>query len=79
MTIPEAPLTLAAVARPGDTVVIGFSRPLEEEEVQWMEESFRPLIDRGIQVAFADQVSSMVIIRPDDEDIDDWGDGGQVR
>lgn len=65
----DTPITLAAVARPGDTVIIGFGRSLSDEEVGWMEESFRPLIDRGIQVAFADQVTSMVVAK--------GGDGGQ--
>lgn len=72
---PVPDVTLAAIARPGDTVVIGFCRSLSDEEVEWMEESFRPLIDQGIRVAFADQVGSIVVMRPDDEDIDDWGDG----
>lgn len=71
---PETPLTLAAIARPGDTVIIGFDRPLSDEEVGWMEESFAPLKDRGVTIAFADQVTSMVVVRPDDEDIDDWSD-----
>ena len=72
MCAPETPLTLAAIARPGDTIVIGFDRPLDDQEVEWMTETFKPLTERGIQVAFADQVTSIVVARPDDEDIDDW-------
>lgn len=74
---PDTPVTLAAIARPGDTVIIGFSRALTDEEVEWMTESFNHLIEKGIQVAFADHVSSMVVARPheaDVEEINDWGD-----
>lgn len=60
-------VAVAAVARPGDTVIIGFFRPLNDEEVEWMEDSFRPLTEAGIKIAFADQVSSILVARPEVE------------
>lgn len=69
---PHTAYQLAAIARPGDTVIIAFHGNLTDDDIQALDESFQPLIDRGIQVAFTDQVSSIIIARPD-EDIDDWG------
>ncbi len=54
----------AAVARPGDTLFIGFSEPLDEETIEALEENFRPYIEAGIQVGYIDNVSSMVVMRP---------------
>jgi hypothetical protein len=73
MPTPETPLTLAAVARPGDTIIIGFNYALADDDIEALAESFAPLRDKGIEVAFADHVQTLVIARPDDEDIDDWG------
>lgn len=69
---------LAAVARPGDTVLIGFAHSLTDEDIEALDESFRPLIDQGIKVGFMDNVTSMVVFRPDEEVDDDaflpvWG------
>ena len=60
----EAPLYLAAVAKPGDTVLIGFAHSLTDEDIEALDESFRPLIDQGIKVGYMDQVTSMVVVRP---------------
>lgn len=59
-------LYLAAVARPGDTVLIGFAHSLSDEDIDALDESFRPLIEQGIKVGFMDQVTSMVVFRPDE-------------
>lgn len=56
---------IAAVARPGDTVLIGFADQLTDEDIEALDESFRPLMDQGIKVGFMDQVTSMVVFRPD--------------
>jgi hypothetical protein len=54
---------ISAVARPGDTVLIGFAHELSDEEVEAMDEHFRPLLDQGIKVGFLDQVTSMVVVK----------------
>lgn len=74
---PETPVVLAAVARPGDTIIFGFARAISDDEIETMIENFKPLTDSGIKVGFADQVTSMTIARTGgaDEEINDWGDG----
>lgn len=62
------PITLAAVARPGDTLLVGFAHNLTDEDIEALDESFRPLIDQGIKVGFMDQVTSMVVFRPEEDD-----------
>lgn len=61
-------LILAAVARPGDTILVGFSRELKDEDIEALDESFQPLVEKGIQVGYMDLVSSMVVTRPDGEE-----------
>jgi len=58
---------IAAVARPGDTVLIGFAHNLTDEEIEALDESFRPLAAQGLKIGFMDQVTSMVVFRPDEE------------
>lgn len=57
------PAHVAAVARPGDIVIIGFNRALSDEEVGWLTESFQPVADLGVKVGFADNVSSIVVVK----------------
>jgi len=59
---------IAAVARPGDTVLIGFAHSLTDEEIEALDESFRPIMDRGIKIGFMDQVTSMVVVLGDEAD-----------
>lgn len=58
---------IAAVARPGDTVLIGFAHQLTDEDIEALDESFRPLMDLGLKIGFMDNVTSMVVFRPDEE------------
>lgn len=58
--------SLCAVARPGDTVILAFGRELTDEDIEHLTEGFRPLKERGIEVAFTDQVESITVVRPDD-------------
>lgn len=58
---------IAAIARPGDTVLIGFEQELTEDDVEELDEAFEPLRSTGVQIGFTDGVSSMVVIRPGDE------------
>lgn len=61
VTMPAA----VAVARPGDTLVIGFSIPLDDDQYSQLAETFKPLTEQGIKVAFADHVTAMVVARGD--------------
>lgn len=54
---------IAAVARPGDTVLIGFAHELDDAEIAAIDENFRPLAEQGIKIGFLDQVTSMVVVR----------------
>lgn len=60
---------IAAVARPGDTVLIGFAHALTDEDVEALNESFQPLIDEGIKVGYMDQVTSMVVVKGPEPDV----------
>lgn len=55
-----------AVARPGDTLFIGFSNEVDDELIEALDEHFRPYIEAGIKVGYIDQVASMVVLRPDE-------------
>ncbi len=55
----------AAVARPGDTLVIGIAQRMSDDDYTVLYEQFQPLIDLGIKVAIADGVTSMVVVRPE--------------
>ena len=60
---------IAAVAKPGDTVLIGFAHNLTDDEIEALDESFRPLIDQGIKIGFVDQVTSMVVVKGPELDV----------
>lgn len=73
---------LAAVARPGDTVIIAFEGELSQEDIAQLEQGFEYLTRKGIEVAFTDQVRSMVVVseagdrltsEEEADHIDDWG------
>lgn len=63
---PENVGFIAAIAQPGDTVLIGFADPLDQEEIESLDEAFEPLRRTGVEIGFTDGVSSMVVIRPGD-------------
>jgi hypothetical protein len=66
---------MVAVAKPGDTVILAFGRSLTDEDIEHLEEAFKPLKEHGIEVAFTDQVEAITVVRPDDdEDINDRSD-----
>jgi hypothetical protein len=56
-------LYLAAVAKPGDTILIGFAHELYEEDIEALDRDFKPLTEQGIKVGFMDNVTSMVVVR----------------
>lgn len=54
---------IAAVARPGDTILVGFGYALSDAEIEEIERNFRPLVNQGIKIGFIDQVTSMVVAK----------------
>jgi hypothetical protein len=65
---PDTPMTLAAIARPGDTVILAFQGYLSDEDIDALTESFQHLKEKGVEIAFTDQVISMVVVRPEVEE-----------
>lgn len=57
-----------AVARPGDTILIGFSHELDDETIEAFDEHFRPYVEAGIKIGYLDQVTSMIVIKEGDGD-----------
>lgn len=62
----EGGAVTAAVARPGDTIVVAFSRAISDEEYTAFAENWKPLTEQGIKVAFVDQVASMIVAKGSD-------------
>jgi hypothetical protein len=52
-----------AVVRPGDTLVIAFSRPLGADEARALPDMFRPAIPESVHICLIDQVSGMAVVR----------------
>lgn len=60
---------IAALARPGDTILIGFDRTLTDEELDDLREGFQDFTETtGVHIAFVEHVTSMVVARPDGTD-----------
>lgn len=66
---------IAAVARPGDTVLIGFNSQLDDESLSYIDEQFREWSEQtGVKVALIADIAQMVVVRAaDDEDYPDAG------
>lgn len=56
---------VAATARPGDTVIVGFSEQLTEAEIEAARQHFEGLAEQGITVHFACPVSGIAVVRGD--------------
>ena len=54
----------AAVARPGDTIIIAMNRPVTEEDLVDIRRHFGYLFDQGIQFAVIEDAASMVVVKP---------------
>lgn len=55
---------IAAVAQPGDTILIGFAHPLTDEDIEAMDANFGPLIrETGVKIGYLDNVTGMVVIK----------------
>lgn len=67
----EQAVQLAAIARPGDTVLIGFERALTDEDLESLREGFQDFTETtGVHIAFVEQATSMVVVRPGGEEGD---------
>ena len=70
---------LAALARPGDTVLIGFDRTLTDEEFEDLREGFEGFTaTTGVHIAFVEHAVSMVVARPGEEGDDEGQPGDSV-
>jgi len=57
-------ITLAAVAQPGDTILIGIDRMLTDEELDELREGFKDFMETtGVYIAFVEHVTSMVVVK----------------
>lgn len=55
---------IAAVAEPGDTVLIGFDRTLSDEELDRLREDFGGFTETtGVHVAFVEHATSMAVAK----------------
>lgn len=62
---------VAGIAKPGDTVLIGFDHTLDEAELEAVYEAFRDFTNTtGIHVAVVERATSMIVARPGDDDLE---------
>lgn len=53
---------IAAVARPGDTILIGFDRSMTDDELIELRESFKGFTEvTGVHVGYIEHATSMVV------------------
>ena len=66
-TADDAIVTMAALARSGDTILIGFDRSLSDEELDQLREDFTKFTEMtGVHIGFVEHVTSMVVARHGD-------------
>lgn len=58
---------MAAVAQPGDTLVVALNRMVSDEEFETLRERFEPLKSSGIRVFLVENASSMVVVKGGDD------------
>lgn len=60
---------IAAVAQPGDTILIGFDRTLSDQELDQLREDFTDFTETtGVHIGFVEHATSMAVARGSDED-----------
>lgn len=65
----DATPAIAALARAGDTILIGFDRTLSDAELDQLREDFTGFTEvTGVHIAFVEHATSMVVARGSDED-----------
>ena len=62
-------LKSAAVARPGDTIMMAFDRTLTDEELDELHQAFEDFTKTtGVHIAFVEHVTAMVVMRQEEGD-----------
>ena len=57
-------LKSAAVARPGDTIMMAFDRTLTDEELDELHQAFEDFTKTtGVHIAFVEHVTAMVVVK----------------
>ena len=57
-------LKSAAVARPGDTIMMAFDRTLTDEDLDELHQAFEDFTKTtGVHIAFVDHVTAMVVVK----------------
>lgn len=76
MSIPEVNVVVAAIAKRGDTVIVGLSERLCDEDYIDLTDALKPMIDQvGVHVALIEGASSMVVVRPEPAEVPYGGQG----
>lgn len=58
-------IQIAAVAKPGDTIMVGMDVVVTDQEYQLLLERYQPLLESGIRVFLVEHCTSMVVVRPE--------------
>lgn len=75
-TADDAIVTMAALARSGDTILIGFDRSLSDEELDQLREDFTKFTEMtGVHIGFVEHVTSMVVARGSEVEDDELEKG----
>lgn len=56
------------VVWPGDTIIFTTTGILSEEDMENLREQWKPLTEDGIKIAFAEGISSVVVVKPESEE-----------
>lgn len=56
------------VVWPGDTIIFTTTDILSEEDMENLREQWKPLTEDGIKIAFAEGISSVVVVKPESEE-----------
>jgi hypothetical protein len=60
--------TLGAIARPGDTIMVGLNRTLTDLELAELQQDFSDFTETtGVHIALVEDVSALVVIQPEGE------------
>lgn len=63
---------VAALARRGDTILIGFDRTLSDQELEDLREAFEGFTETtGVHIGFVEHATSMVVARGSEGDDED--------
>jgi len=75
MNIKAQVLGYAAVARPGDTILVGLDRALSDEELEHLQDEYENLTEQtGVHIVLLENVTSMTVVRDDRDAACEAGD-----